>query len=197
MTSAARKTSDRRPAGFTLLEMVIVLALAMMVIGGAAGMMYFNRDEARLNDAMGEVEILAKRARTMASLQQRPYALEFSADGVSMMPYGEALMDPNDRQYLADSQDFEAELVEEGQAQPQRSIRASYMPEDDMQMLVRRWATGDWEVITRNVRHVWRFDPQGICEPVGVRFEMENGNWIAGLFHPLTASLTEVESEIR
>jgi len=105
MTSAARKTNDAavRP-GFSLLEMVVVLAVVAMVVAGAAGAMYFNRDEGRLTRAMGEIEVMAKRARSVASLQQRPYALEFSAEGVAMMPYAEALLPPDDRAYFAASE---------------------------------------------------------------------------------------------
>ncbi len=187
MISAARKTSDRRPAGFTLLELVVVLALAMMVISGAAGMMYFNRDEARLNDAIGEVEILAKRARTLATLQQRPYALEFTQNQVNLLPFAQALIEPNDREGV----------VEMSGDISQPPVTASFAVEEDFRLLVRRWATRSWDLVERQDRQIWRFDPQGICEPVGVRLEMENGNWIAVLFHPLTASVTETESEIR
>jgi hypothetical protein len=77
------------------------------------------------------------------------------------------------------------------------SKRESWRLDAEMQMLVRRWSVGEWELLKRSDRHVWRFDPQGICEPFGVRIEMENGSWIAALFHPLTAGITEVESEIQ
>ena len=73
---------------------------------------------------------------------------------------------------------------------------AHWMVEGDMQLLIRRWATGRWEGFQRGDRQVWRFDPAGICEPCGVRIELEDGSWIAVLFHPLTAGITETESEI-
>ena len=75
MTSAAKTTESRR--GFTLLEIVIVLAIAAVIMGGAVGMMVYSSDERVLRDASGEIEMLAKRARTTAILQQTPYALEF------------------------------------------------------------------------------------------------------------------------
>ncbi|MBB5352252.1 prepilin-type N-terminal cleavage/methylation domain-containing protein [Haloferula luteola] len=189
MTSAVRRTSDRRPGGFTLLEIIIVLALSVMIIGGAAGMMYFNRDEARLNNAVGEVEVLAKRARSLATLQQKPYALEFTAHQVNLLPYAEALMDPNDRDYY-----LQAAVEREGEIAP---VTSSFVVDDDLMVLVRRWATGTWQPVERQDRQIWRFDPQGICEPLGVRLETQNGNWIAVLFHPLTAAVAESESEIR
>ncbi|GAA5484352.1 prepilin-type N-terminal cleavage/methylation domain-containing protein [Haloferula sargassicola] len=186
MTSAARRTSDRRRGGFTLLEIIIVLALAMMVIGGALAGLYINRDEGRLNNATVEIEALAKRARTMASLQQRPYALEFLPKQVNLLPYADALIEPDERDAFAEDD-------------PEASSGAteSYQIDDDFLLLVRRWATGQWDPVERNDRQVWRFDPQGICEPLGVRFEMENGNWIAILFNPLTAAIAETESDIK
>ncbi len=193
MTSAASQTSDRRRVGFTVLEMVLVLSLFMLVVGGGIAALYFNRDEGRLNDAVGEVEVLAKRARTLATLQQRPYALEFTRGGVALMPYGEATMDPDDRDMLIAE---ENDAIESGSQEVAPGKRDAWRTEGDMTMLVRRWSTGEWEELKRNDRHVWRFDPQGICEPFGVRIELENGSWIAVLFHPLTAGVTEIESEI-
>ena len=46
-------------------------------MGGAIGMMVYSSDERVLRDASGEIEMLAKRARTTAILNQTPYALEF------------------------------------------------------------------------------------------------------------------------
>lgn len=193
MTSAVRATSDLRRRGFTVLEMVLVLALFILVVGGGVAALYFNRDEARLNDAVGEIEVLAKRARTLATLQQRPYALEFTRDGVAMMPYGEAMLDPGDREMLIAEENF---AIEDGVEVVNPGKRAGWGLEEDMMMLVRRWSTGQWEEMKRSNRHVWRFDPQGICEPFGVRIELENGSWVAVLFHPLTAGITEIESEV-
>ncbi len=88
MTSTARNCSPR--AGFTLLEIVIVLAIASLVMGGAVGLMMFSSDEQALRKASGEIELLAKRARTTAILQQTPYALEFREGIVRMMPLAQA-----------------------------------------------------------------------------------------------------------
>lgn len=173
--------------------MVMVLSIFILVIGGAVAALYFNRDEGRLNNAVGEVEVLAKRARTLATLQQRPYALEFTRQGVTLMPYGEAMLDPKDREQLIAEEEF---AIAEGIENVKPSRRDAWFVEDDMLLLVRRWATGRWEEMKRGDRQVWRFDPGGICEPCGVRIELENGSWIAVLFHPLTAGITETESEI-
>ncbi|BCX50045.1 hypothetical protein HAHE_39530 [Haloferula helveola] len=174
--------------------MVIVLSLAMLIVGIGVGALYFNRDERRLSDAVGEIEVLAKRARSIATLQQKPYALEFTYDGVRLMPFGEALLDNDVREQIREAE----ELAEfEGESADLPVVRDAWQPDPDMLLLVRRWADGEWSEINRNDRQIWRFDPQGISEPCGVRLELENGNWIAVLFHPLTASIAETESEIR
>jgi hypothetical protein len=181
--------------------MVVVLSIFMLLIGGAVAALYFNRNEPRLNDAVREIEMLAKRARATATLQQRPYALEFTEQGVAMMPYAEALLDPEDREELIAEQQWLAEQAAMSGEVATSAVTATprrehWMVEGDMQLLIRRWATGRWEGFQRGDRQVWRFDPEGICEPCGVRIELEDGSWIAVLFHPLTAGITETESEI-
>lgn len=200
-TSAARKR--RSEAGFTLLEIVFVLVIMMLIAGGAMGVMYVNRDEAKLRNAMGEIELLAKRARTVASLQQRPYALEFTRDGVGLMPLAEATVDPRTRERMIEDRAFEdraASFAAErgGESyEPPQSTRDSWQPEDSMDILVKRWASTKWVQLEARDRQVWRFEPDGICEPLGVRLELENGNWASAFFHPLTATRSETRSEIR
>jgi type II secretory pathway pseudopilin PulG len=202
MISAAKRTNKFRRSGFTLLEIIVVLSLTMLVIGGAIGMMYLNRDEAVLNDSVQEIEVLAKRARTIATLQQRPYALEFTADGVRLMPFAEATMEAADREMMIEGQTYAQEATfEEGEMAPpvQSSVRDSWTQDETepMTILLRRWGSSDWIELKQRDRQVWRFDPNGISEPVGIRLEMPNGNWISAFFHPLTAAATEIESEIR
>src|SRR5689334_1197836 len=104
MTSAARiRNSRTRPGGFTLLEIVIVLLVIAMIGGGAVTMMVLSSDERVLNDATSEVQSLAKRARTIAGLQQRPYALEFYEGKVTLMPLAEAVLDPERRAAAAEA----------------------------------------------------------------------------------------------
>lgn len=185
MTSAAKRTSDRRrDGGFTILELVIVLAIAMLIIGSGMGLMYVNRDEARLNEASRSIEVLAKRARTIATLEQKPYALEFRDREVTLMPYAQALLDPGDRESLLEST---------GEAP--RGGQTNWTGDEEMSLQVMRWGGSDWIPVTKLDRQIWRFDPGGICEPIGVRINMEE-SWIAVQFHPLTASIAYTEMEV-
>lgn len=197
MTSAAR-ISDCRPAlpkaaGFTILEMVVALAIIVLLMGGALGALYFQRDEAKLNDAVQTVEEMAKRARTVATLQQKPYALEFWEGGVRLMPLAEAMLDERERGGLVEAQAFAAET---GAGVSRPPVRDSWEAKSGMVLSVMRWATREWVPLERGRTQVWRFDPGGICEPLAFRVGLEP-SWIQVRFHPLTAAVAERESEIQ
>ena len=66
----------------------------------------------------------------------------------------------------------------------------------DLVLSVRRWASDAWQKPSERRPLVWRFDPDGLCEPVGVRLALD-GSWIEQEFHPLTASVRDFSSEIR
>lgn len=166
--------------------MVVVLIVVALVVAGAVGSMMLSDDERDLTRASGEVEALAKRARTLAALQQRPYALEFFENRVSLMPLAEALVLPEEREKAAQR------LAADGGAV--NSIRASWSGEGEMTMFVRRWASDSWVPVDSKNRQVWRFEPQGFCEPVGVRLAMEK-SWIEVEFNPLTANVRDTAME--
>ena len=84
MISIARKCKGS--PGFSLLEIVMVLTIACMVMGGAVGLMIYSSDEHALRKSSGEIELLAKRARTTAILKQTPYALELRQGIVKLLP---------------------------------------------------------------------------------------------------------------
>lgn len=193
MTSVAR-TNNRHAGGFTLLEMVIVLLVIALLGGSAVGLMLISDDERALNRASVEVEVLAKRARTVAALQQRPYALEFTNNRVSLMPLAEASLEPGDREkaLLAQAEQAEAnpDLVVKGFA----PVHAGWELDADMRIFVRRWATEEWIPVSGELREVWRFDPEGFCEPVGVRIE-RGKSWKESEFHPLTGGIRDSSME--
>jgi prepilin-type N-terminal cleavage/methylation domain-containing protein len=191
MTSAARTIDSRR--GFTLLEIVIVLALAAVIVGGALGFMVYSGDERALKDASGKVEVFAKRARTIAMLQQTPYALVFRAGEVKLLPFSEAGLD--DKGLLDDvgvttNDDVTVEKRRE-------AVRDELKFPEDMAVSIRPWNTQAFIPMDRQTSlQIWRFDPDGLCEPVSVRYAVAN-SWIEDSFHPLTANVTDRQSETR
>ena len=181
MISAAK--TNNRSRGFTLLEIVIVLAIAAMVMGGAAGFMVYSSDERALRDVSGQVELLAKRARTTSILQQTPYALEFRLGIVRMLPLAEA--GEVDKKY-GKKQNLAASVDQDRQV----NIR------DDMSLSILRWNSDKWLSTGKDSIHIWRFDPDGLCEPISVRLSL-NKSWMEDSYHPLTATIRDTQLEAR
>lgn len=196
MTSTARSTSSipaatggsgRGPGsntkpGLTLLEVVIVLVIGTLIIGGTAAVMTFSSDEYALKKAAREIEALAKRARATATLKQIPYALEFSPGLVRLMPLAEALGTavPADELFVP---------VEGEEGPPPEAVRWELSLDNGMQARLRRWDSEDWIAIAEGERQLWRFDPDGLCEPIGVGLALEGGQLDMN-FNPLTAAIS-------
>lgn len=190
-TSAAR--IDPHCRGFTLIEVVMVLAIAAVVTGGAVALMVFSSDERALRDASGEVELLAKRARTISILQQTPYAIEFRPGKIRLLPMAEAGV-VETRTALGNT--IGGQLVEPPTEGIRRPVREEFSVPADMEILIRHWNTDTWLPMKENFVHIWRFDPDGLSEPLGIRFVMEN-SWAEDTYHPLTATIADSQLEAR
>lgn len=187
-TTSAARTTKRGSRGFTLLEIVIVLVIASVVLGGAVGLMVYSSDERALRNASGEIELLAKRARTTAILLQTPYALEFREGVVRLMPLAEA---GQIERRTASGRRVGGEDVPDGSAE-----RWEYPLEPGIEAYVRRWNSSEWLPARKDAIHVWRFDPTGLCEPLSVRLTLDE-SWIEDTYHPLTASIRDSQMEAR
>ena len=174
--------------GFSLLEIVMVLVIACMVMAGAAGLMIYSSAEHALRSASGEIELLAKRARTTAILKQTPYALEFRSGVVRLLPLAEA---GNDEKTTAGGHRIGGEPVT-----PLGGEHRQYVLPDGLDVFIRRWNSTDWLATGKNSIHVWRFDPTGLCEPLGVKLTVDKC-WAEDTYHPLTATITDRQFEVR
>lgn len=188
MISVAKTT--RRAHGFTLLEIVIVLAIAAVIMGGAVGMMIYSSDERLLRDASGEIEMLAKRARTTAILQQTPYALEFREGIVRLMPLAQA---GRVEKRTVGGRRIGGEPVEDEGG----GNRWELPLERGISVFIRRWNSGQWLATVKDTVHVWRFDPNGLCEPISVKLVVDGKSWSEDTYHPLTATIRESQLEAR
>lgn len=186
MISAVKTT--KRPQGFTLIEIVMVLAIAAIIMGGAVGMMIYSTDEHALRNASGEIELLAKRARTTSILQQTPYALEFRNGMIRLLPLAEA---GQDEKKTAGGHRIGGDPVT-----PAGGEHQQYALPAGMNVWVRRWNNADWLPTGKNSIHIWRFDPTGLCEPISVRLTL-NKSWSEDTYHPLTASIRDSQLEAR
>ena len=190
MTSAAT-IKPGRVSGFTLIEMVIVLAILALFIGGAATYSFVNSTERSFKETAGEIEILAKRARTMALLNQIPYAIEFRPGSVRLLPFAEAGVIETK---TALGQTVGGEKIHEDSTRG--GTRTSISVPDNLQVFIRRWNTDEWLPMGDRFVHVWRFDADGLCEPISVRLTV-GSSYYQDIYHPLTASVCDTEFEIK
>ena len=191
MTLTARTFSSRN--GFTLIEIVMVITITAMLLGGAVAYMVFSTDEHALRDASGKIELLAKRARTIAILQQTPYAIEFRTEGIRLLPFAEA---GQDEKRTAGGHRIGGERVEMPSAGAKTPVRDQLNLDPKMTPLIRRWSTEDWLPMGDHIIHVWRFDPDGLCEPLGVRVAIGK-SYIEDVYHPLTAAIRDTTMELK
>lgn len=185
MISAVRTTKPQR--GFTLIEIVMVLAIAAIVMGGAVGLMIYSSDERILRNTSGEIELLAKRARTIAILHQTPYALEFREGVVRLLPLAQAGLSEKKTPSRRNEPEPEAANSDEN-----RQLDL----EGGMNVLIRHWNSDAWLPTIKKTVHVWRFDPDGLCEPISVRLVLGK-SWSEDIYHPLTATIRDSQLEAR
>lgn len=171
----------------------MVLAIATILLGGVVAVMAFSSDERDLRNTSGEVELLAKRARTIAILQQTPYALEFRPGIVRLLPFIEA---GQDEKKTALGQTIGGERVEMAAPGAATPVHDQLTLDPHMASFIRRWNTQEWLPMSDRIVHVWRFDPDGLCEPVGVRITL-GSNYIEDTYHPLTATICDTAMEVK
>ncbi len=186
MTSAVRTIEPSR--GFTLIELVIALAIAALVMGGAMALMIHSSDERMLRDGSGGIELLAKRARAAAVARRVPYALEFREHEVRLMPLAEA--GKIERRTASGRRIGGEGIPAESDGSGGSALRESEELDEDLRLAVRRWNSDKWIRVEDEDVQVWRFDPGGLCEPLSVRLE-RGESWIENVFHPLTAAVAD------
>ncbi|MFY7817233.1 MAG: prepilin-type N-terminal cleavage/methylation domain-containing protein [Akkermansiaceae bacterium] len=193
MTLSHPLMKQRNRRGFTLLEMVIVLALIGLAMGGAMALFITTSAERRLKGTAGDLELLAKRARAVSMVQQTPYAITIFSESVRLSPLVEAGY--TDDQLRA-RQDTEEAARDMGLPAPKFSPVRESVSLEGYAVAVRRWGSDNWVSMLRNDPQVWRFDPNGVCEPMGIRVEYDDG-WIEMEFHPLNASIRDRSMEAK
>jgi len=180
MISAVRTTKPQR--GFTLIELILVLAIAAIVMGGAVGLMISSSDERALRNVSGEIELLAKRARTIAILNQTPQALEFREGVVRLLPFAQTGVDLK-----------KGELeMQTASTDTSRQVNL----DSGVEISIRRWNSEEWFKTEKKAVHVWRFDPDGLCEPLSIRITLDK-SWAEDTYHPLTATIRDSQLEAR
>ena len=178
------------PKGFTLIEIVIVMAIVAVVMGGSIAAMLHSSPEKVLTNASGEIELLAKKARSAAILHQKPYAIEFHENRLRLLPFAEA--SESERTTALGNEIGGTAVDSEGGP----TLREEISIDSDIALGVRRWNTEDFVVPSKNFVPVWRFDPNGLSEPITVRMTVGE-SYAQDTYHPLTATIADSELEAK
>ena len=188
MQSTLCHTGLRRAGGFSLLEIVFVLAMIAMLITWLTLSVSTVETEQKLREASAGIESLAQRARNIAVKQQRAYQLTISA--------GEIGIAPQYQQYSGDD-DFTEDEQNVGRDVEQRfdDITASEATDGDVTYEIKRWRADDWELIEGDKKVVLALDPIGLVEPISIRCSIGN-SWLIHELHPLTAGIRDEEMNI-
>ncbi len=186
MISAVR--TNKSSQGFTLIEIVMVMAIAAVVMAGAISLIVFSSDERGLRNASGEIELLAKRARTIAILHQIPYALEFREGVVRLLPFAQAGI--VDKKSIGKKQHAPEPVANDPGENRQYNLASG------VTLTIRHWNSDKWLGTAKDNVQVWRFDPDGLCEPISVHLALGR-SWAEDTFHPLTATISDSQIELR
>ncbi len=177
--------------GFSLLELIVVMAITSIVFGAAAFMISIPNIEKDIREAHSGIENLALRARAMSHSYQQPFVIELSEGGARLMPMAR----PED------------ELVPEpleqvGERSALRSLDSMSWPvvykiDPKYRMAVRRWNSNDFQIVSDNVVETWIHQPNSPSEPLAIELVSEAGDaYLSREFHPLTAKATDFEMAI-
>lgn len=165
------KHSTNRPDAlkyyaFTLLEMVITLALAILILGTAVPAVGKAAREEALREPSREIQKLVRSARQAAIREQKPKVLRFSKERevtklLIINSINAALENP--------------------------PVEDSYSLPREIRILCRTWHDEKWSE-PRAIQ--WFLQPTGLMEPIQFRLE-RNQDWIEFEFHPLTGNISE------
>jgi prepilin-type N-terminal cleavage/methylation domain-containing protein len=193
MIKVAKTDRQRRLEGFSLMEMVLVLAIAAMVMGSAVGLLVFHSSERVLKKVSSEVEVFAKQARLISLLQQRPYAIQFLPGKILMKPLAEITGLAETSRKSAKHNEVESPVDELHTTLP---VHKEITLDGDITVSVRRWGSDHWIEMDEKHTQVWRFDPSGLSEPITVRMTYD-GSVHESEYHPLTASIRSSYMDIK
>ena len=158
-------------AGFTLLEMTLVLFIMAIFISVAAFSFQGVTDEQILRTPAAELQRMACEAVKRAGLYEKTETIAFEKAGFGIRYRGEATM-------------------ANGVAAQHWLHRVQTPP--DMRLLIKRWGQTRW---LPAAGQYWTVLPSGLCEPLAVRLEWGR-SFTEMLFNPLTGGVAEATTFI-
>lgn len=182
-----RHIRNNRPGGFTLLEVVFVLAMIAILVTWLTVSLSTVETEQKLREASGRVELLAKRGLNIAVQQQRPYLLTIGAQSASLAPrYSSGDKEEDDLDFGDGDGDTKLNLED---------IVASETMDGDISYEIKRWRSDDWELLEGDKKMVLVLNPVGLVEPISIRCSIGD-SWLQHELHPLTGGVRDEEMSI-
>ena len=163
---------------FTLMEMLIVLAIISLVFAGSYMGMAAVNDERALQKPYIDLRSMAKTAWQRAMHEQRAWQIRFYPDRFVLEPR------------LAVNADDQKMFREADKAMGRGSGVDTVQVGEGIMVEVRRWGAKGWMQPKGEQVVAWVFEHSGLCEPISVRFTSEHGT-VGAQFDPLTASVKE------
>ena len=182
---------ERGRKGFTILELVVVMAIVVVVFGTAAYMISIPNLEKDIRQAHTDIESLALRARAMSHTYQQPFVVELREGEARLMP----LANPDEEIAPGVSEEV-------GESSALRRLDSMSWPvvvkiDPRYSMAVRRWNSNDFKIVNESVVESWVHQPNSPCEPLVIELVSEDGRaYLSREFHPLTAKASDYELAI-
>lgn len=185
MNNLRRHNISKQAGGFTLLEIVFVLGMIAMLAVWLTVSVTTVDTEQQLREAVGSVEAMTKRCRSIAVMQQRPYQITIAAGSISMAP-----------QYTRDEviEEF-GEADEDTVKEDFEDVLASDLTDSEVKYEIRRWRSDVWLEIVGEKTVALTVDPVGLVEPISIRCS-KGASWIMQELHPLTGGVRNEEMSI-
>jgi hypothetical protein len=165
----------RQVQGFSLLELMGSLAIAILIIGTLAVAARTPDDEKHLETPLENLKELAKMGWMRAVGEQNGYEIEFRSDQLTLRPR------------TASRQEDQA-LIESTNEKRNRGSGVESYPVANAIIYIKHFGEEKWRKIEGDVVERWIFEPSGICEPIQFRVETDI-HWLEVQFDPLTASV--------
>ncbi len=163
--------------GYTLIEIMIVLGLILLVFTASLVSLNTVDAEKRMREVISPFDRLSQSARALAKQNQKVYQLVITQESLQLQALD--FEKESEKRVLL----TEAALSELGELVDEKHLFPS---KEEFQFEILRWGETIWEPLGKESKHVLRFDPTGLCEPIGVKV-VSGKSWIQQQVHPLTA----------
>lgn len=201
---------------YTILEICLVLFIIALIVGASIPFTGGLIAEQQLREPSRQIELLARTARHLATLQQRPYVLILNADHIILQPYNVA--DPlalfQIESTTATDNASNSPLVSTNKATITTTfstanlsstnnavssfddapiytmldpVTQEYEIPESVVFTVRGWQEKEW---SSPENRAWIFPPTGLCEPLEVHIQKAKSEaYIEHTYDPLTGSV--------